>query len=57
MTGKTSVHDLSLQKGCRTWLPVHVDAGAEAAAAVSAGIQILSCGPDRTLETIRAEKI
>ncbi|MCA0273972.1 MAG: 3-methyl-2-oxobutanoate hydroxymethyltransferase [Proteobacteria bacterium] len=53
MMRKVSVHDLIAAKGQRKWLQVHVDSGAEAAAAVEAGIAILSCEPDHTLEPIR----
>lgn len=49
-----SVSDLLQAKGRRKWLQVHVDSAAEAAAAVTAGILILSCEPDHTLEPIRA---
>jgi 3-methyl-2-oxobutanoate hydroxymethyltransferase len=51
---RLSVHDLQSQKGKRKWVQVHVDSAAEAAAAVAAGINILSCEPDHTLESIRA---
>lgn len=54
MMRKVSVHDLIAAKGQRKWLQVHVDSGAEAAAAIEAGILILSCEPDHTLEPIRA---
>lgn len=54
MQRRLSVHDLLSAKGQRKWLQVHVDSGAEAAAAVAAGIVILSCEPDHTLEPIRA---
>lgn len=54
MAGKTTVHELLAQKGKRKWLQVHVDTGPEAAAAVAAGISIISCEPDHTLEPIRA---
>lgn len=50
---RTSVYDLLSQKGKRKWLQIHVDSAAEAAAAVAAGIPILSCEPDHTLEPIR----
>jgi 3-methyl-2-oxobutanoate hydroxymethyltransferase len=49
-----SVYDLQSRKGQTKWLQLHVDSGAEAAAAVEAGIVILSCEPDHTLEPIRA---
>lgn len=54
MAMRTTVHDLLSRKGQRKWLQVHVDSGPEAAAAVAAGITILSCEPDHTLEPIRA---
>ena len=54
MARRSAVHDLLSQKGSRKWLQVHVDSAAEAAAAVAAGIDILSCEPDHTLEPIRA---
>lgn len=53
MTRKTTLHDLIAAKGKRTWLQIHVDSAAEAAAAAEAGISILSCEPDHTLEGIR----
>lgn len=54
MQRRLSVGDLLAAKGARKWLQVHVDSGAEAAAAAEAGILILSCEPDATLEPIRA---
>lgn len=51
---KLNLHDLLAAKGQRKWVQLHVDSGPEAAAAVSAGILILSCEPDHTLEPIRA---
>ena len=51
---KPSIHDLRSQKGQRKWLQLHVDTGEEAAAAVAAGIVILSCESDQILEVIRA---
>lgn len=54
MQRRLAVHDLRAAKGRRKWLQVHVDSGAEAAAAAAAGIMILSCEPDHTLEPIRA---
>jgi len=53
MTRKTSLHDLLAAKGKKTWLQIHVDSAAEAAAAAEAGISIISCEPDHTLEGIR----
>lgn len=54
MTQKTNVSDLLAAKGRAKWVQLHVDSGAEAAAAVAAGIVVLSCEPDHTLEAIRA---
>lgn len=54
MQNRVTVKDLLAAKGQRKWLQVHVDSGPEAAAAVAAGIVILSCEPDHTLEPIRA---
>lgn len=54
MNKRLSVYDLQSQKGKRKWLQLHVDTAPEAAAAVEAGIHILSCEPDHNLELIRA---
>ncbi|MBP1807638.1 3-methyl-2-oxobutanoate hydroxymethyltransferase [Rubellimicrobium aerolatum] len=54
MTERPRVHDLLRQKGSRKWLQLHVDNGEEAAAAVEAGIVILSCEADVTLDMVRA---
>lgn len=54
MSRKMTVYDLHSQKGKKKWLQVHVDNAAEAAAAVEAGISILSCEPDHQLEDMRA---
>jgi 3-methyl-2-oxobutanoate hydroxymethyltransferase len=54
MTSRTTVYDLLSQKGRRKWLQLHVDNANEAAAAVEAGISILSCEPDHHFEEIRA---
>lgn len=54
MTARPRLHDLLRQKGSRKWLQLHVDNGEEAAAAVEAGIVILSCEADGTLEAVRA---
>lgn len=54
MTRRLTVHDLQSRKGAQKWVQLHVDCAAEAAAAVAAGIEILSCEPDHTLEPIRA---
>ncbi len=51
---RTTIFDLHRGKGKQKWLQVHVDSAAEAAAAFAAGITILSCEPDHTLEAIRA---
>lgn len=53
MNRRPSVYDLLSKKGQQKWLQVHVDTPAEAAAAVEAGIIILSCEPDYTLEAMR----
>lgn len=53
MNRRTTVYDLQSKKGQQKWLQVHVDTPAEAAAAVAAGIIILSCEPDHSLEAIR----
>lgn len=54
MTRRPTVYDLRSQKGQRKWLQLHVDTAPEAAAAIEAGITILSCEPDHNLESIRA---
>ena len=54
MTRRTTIYDLRSQKGTRKWLQVHVDNAPEAAAAVEAGIGILSCEPDHHFEDIRS---
>lgn len=54
MTHRLGLHDLLRQKGHRKWLQLHVDTAPEAAAAVAAGILVLSCEQDHTLEPIRA---
>ena len=54
MNRRTTVYDLLSQKGRQKWLQLHVDNAAEAAAAVEAGITILSCEPDHHFEEIRA---
>jgi 3-methyl-2-oxobutanoate hydroxymethyltransferase len=51
---KTTVATLLAAKGSRKWVQVHVDTAAEAAAAETAGITILSCEADHTLPGIRA---
>lgn len=51
---KLSVYDLLVSKGQRHWVQLHVDNAQEAAAALAANIQILSCEPDHNLEAIRA---
>jgi len=53
MAKKISVHDLLASKGKKQWIQIHVDSAAEAAAAAEAGISIISCEPDHTLEGIR----
>ncbi|MGL4312137.1 MAG: 3-methyl-2-oxobutanoate hydroxymethyltransferase [Paracoccaceae bacterium] len=51
---KTDVHTLLSEKGKRKWVQLHVDTAAEAAAAVEAGIVILSCEAGPVLEAVRA---
>jgi 3-methyl-2-oxobutanoate hydroxymethyltransferase len=53
MSGRVTVYDLLSRKGQTKWLQMHVDTGPEAAAAVEAGIVILSCDPDHTLVAVR----
>jgi 3-methyl-2-oxobutanoate hydroxymethyltransferase len=54
MAKTMSVHDLLAAKGKQTWVQLHVDSADEAAAAVAAGIVILSCEADQRLAAIRA---
>lgn len=54
MSRRTTIYDLHSQKGRTKWLQLHVDNADEAAAAVEAGIAILSCEPDHHFEGIRA---
>ena len=54
MGDQISVYDLHSAKGRKKWVQVHVLSGAEAAAAIDAGVKIISCRPDHTLEPIRA---
>lgn len=53
MAAKTEVHHLLAAKGSRTWVQLHVDTAAEAAAAEAAGVVILSCEADHLLPAIR----
>lgn len=53
MTQHLSVYELLKSKGSKKWVQLHVDSGPEAAAAVSAGILVLSCEPDHAFEPIR----
>lgn len=53
MPAKTNLHELLQFKGRKKWVQIHVDSAAEAAAAAEAGISIISCEPDHTLEGIR----
>jgi 3-methyl-2-oxobutanoate hydroxymethyltransferase len=55
MNRRPTVHDLHRAKGTTKWVQLHVYTPAEAAAAVEAGIVILSCEPDHHLEGIRRE--
>lgn len=54
MSKRVTVYDLMSRKGQRKWLQLHVDSAAEAAAAVAAGIEILSCETGQLLREIRA---
>lgn len=54
MARRPTVYDFQSRKGQDKWLQLHVDTAAEAAAAIAAGITILSCEPDHHLEGIRA---
>jgi 3-methyl-2-oxobutanoate hydroxymethyltransferase len=54
MNRRTTVYDLLSQKGSKKWLQLHVDNAEEAAAAIEAGVEILSCEPDHLFESIRA---
>ena len=51
---KTTLAQLLRTKGQQKWTQLHVDSAAEAAAAVEAGIVILSCEADDTLMSVRA---
>ena len=53
MSEKMEIHDLLAAKGRRKWVQLHVDSAEEAAAAEAAGVRVLSCEPDHTLEGIR----
>lgn len=53
MSDRVTVYDLLSRKGKSKWLQMHVDSGPEAAAALEAGIKILSCEIDHTLEEVR----
>lgn len=54
MVGRMTVFDLRSKKGTRKWLQMHVDSALEAAAAVEAGIDILSCDPGTMLRAVRS---
>lgn len=54
MTKKLNLADLLKSKGQKQWVQLHVDSATEAAAAAEAGILVISCEPDHTLEGIRA---
>jgi 3-methyl-2-oxobutanoate hydroxymethyltransferase len=53
MSKKITAYDLLTSKGKKQWVQIHVDSAKEAAAAAEAGISIISCEPDHTLEGIR----
>jgi 3-methyl-2-oxobutanoate hydroxymethyltransferase len=54
MAQRLTVHDLLSQKGKVKWVQLHVDTPAEAAAAEAAGVRVISCEPDHSLEAVRA---
>lgn len=54
MQHRLTVHSLIASKGAKKWLQLHVDNAPEAAAAVEAGIFVISCEPDQTLGPIRS---
>lgn len=54
MDRKTNLHTLREAKGRQSWVQLHVDSPAEAAAAEAAGIVILSCEADHSLPAVRA---
>lgn len=49
-----TVHDMLLTKGKVQHLQLHVDSGEEAAAAEAAGILLVNCEDDATLDAVRA---
>lgn len=53
MPQRPSTYDFTSQKGHRKWVQLHVDSGAEAAAAIEAGIVLMSCEPDHAFDGIR----
>lgn len=53
MPQRPSTYDFTSRKGRQTWVQLHVDSAAEAAAAVEAGVILLGCESEG-LETVRA---
>lgn len=54
MIKRPSTYDFTSQKGRKKWVQLHVDSGAEAAAAISAGVLLLGCESDHILDAVRA---
>ena len=50
---RPTVYDLWSQKGKKKWAQTHIDTDKEAEAAYKAGIEIISCEPDRYFKKVR----
>ena len=50
---RPTVYDLWSQKGKKKWTQTHIDTDKEAEAAYNAGIEIISCEPDRYFKKVR----
>tara|TARA_A100001015_G_scaffold292252_1_gene367399 strand:- start:113 stop:895 length:783 start_codon:yes stop_codon:yes gene_type:complete len=50
---RPTVYDLWSQKGKKKWAQTHIDTDKEAEAAYKAGIEIISCEPDRYFRKVR----
>ncbi len=50
---RPTVYDLWSQKGKKKWAQTHIDTDKEAEAAYNAGIEIISCEPDRYFKKVR----
>ena len=50
---RPTVYDLWSQKGKKKWVQTHIDTDKEAEAAYKAGIEIISCEPDRYFKKVR----